>query len=459
MIMQNNALLRTDTSLYIMDPNNKLGNGTYGKVYPGKRLTHQGVTLTATKISSHDLAYRVEYKTLEKLKGNPHIVKILRHFDLPNESSDKQKACIVLEKCIKSLDKTTFSKQEATLRVLTVLNHMAGALSACDDNNIAYNDIKPANILVGRDGNYKLADFGLSTQKDKEQQEGTAWYVAPELLFKAQFKKDEHGVLTIFGRSNHKTDMFSLGATAFELVTGTAYVNLDRAFVAQSDRMLRVDPNPRHAHKIYLECLRHLYNREGYNRQGSPSNLEKLSRDKLNHCIPNSVVKERVIELILALLNIDPNIRPTAKMLREQTEGLFQELKNNTDDVTRERVNVLRSQSAPLKKRPLEDPRQIKSDGVKRVRKPLPKQEIVRPEFKPAVIGRNGKPVENRVNPKPVRQKRALMAKAQKPRPKGGRPTYFDDIKTEAKHKEMKKLAIENQKRAFRGLPPLSYKR
>ncbi len=94
-----------------------------------------------------------------------------------------------------------------------VLQQTALGLQAAHQKNILHGDIKPSNILVSFAGEVKLADFGMAALKSnphaETQQEikGTLAYFSPE-----QILGEKQGEFS---------DIFSLGATFYELLTGT----------------------------------------------------------------------------------------------------------------------------------------------------------------------------------------------------------------------------------------------
>lgn len=92
------------------------------------------------------------------------------------------------------------------------LSHAVAALHSAHKANIVHLDIKPANFLVDRANNIMLTDFGLAQKivKDELASEreafGTPAYVAPEQISR--------------GATDQRTDIYSLGATLFHLMTG-----------------------------------------------------------------------------------------------------------------------------------------------------------------------------------------------------------------------------------------------
>ncbi len=79
---------------------------------------------------------------------------------------------------------------------------------------IVHHDIKPANILIDDSNNFAITDFGISSHRGynregyDESQSGTMAYMAPE-----RFKGDY--------QSTPESDIWSFGATLYELITGT----------------------------------------------------------------------------------------------------------------------------------------------------------------------------------------------------------------------------------------------
>jgi tetratricopeptide (TPR) repeat protein/predicted Ser/Thr protein kinase len=97
-------------------------------------------------------------------------------------------------------------------RALDIVGSVAAGLDHAHAAGVIHRDVKPANILVGRDSKAKLVDLGIATATERTQITaagtvlGTPSYMAPEQL--------EDGRLT------KAADVYALGTVAFELLSG-----------------------------------------------------------------------------------------------------------------------------------------------------------------------------------------------------------------------------------------------
>jgi eukaryotic-like serine/threonine-protein kinase len=144
-----------------------------------------------------------------RLSGEPNIVTI---FDVGEHAG---RPYIVMEYLAGGSldDELRRSRAQPPQQVLTWLEQAGRALDAAHARGVVHRDVKPGNLLLDRDGNVHVADFGIASAAGMDSLTmtgtvlGTAGYLAPE---QAQGE-----------RATPASDRYALAVVAFELLTGS----------------------------------------------------------------------------------------------------------------------------------------------------------------------------------------------------------------------------------------------
>lgn len=98
------------------------------------------------------------------------------------------------------------------------LRQLLDFMDHVQENNVAHRDLKLENILIDKDMNLKVADFGFATYTHGGKlfsYRGTKTYMAPEIRTQKEY-------------DGHKVDVFSLGVILFIVVMGIfPFLNAD----------------------------------------------------------------------------------------------------------------------------------------------------------------------------------------------------------------------------------------
>ncbi|OBA20498.1 cell division control protein [Metschnikowia bicuspidata var. bicuspidata NRRL YB-4993] len=169
----------------------KVGEGTYGVVYKAldTRYNNRVVALKKIRLESEDegvpsTAIR-EISLLKEMRDD----NIVRLYDIIH--SDSHKLYLVFEFLDLDLKKYMESIPQGVglepSMVKRFMHQLVKGIKYCHSHRVLHRDLKPQNVLIDKEGNLKLADFGLARAygvplRAYTHEVVTLWYRAPEIL-------------------------------------------------------------------------------------------------------------------------------------------------------------------------------------------------------------------------------------------------------------------------------------
>jgi serine/threonine protein kinase len=198
----------------------RIGQGGAGVVF---RALHQGLNIPVAVKVLHTDTLRGDAAAFEQLRTEARMMARLNHPNIVRiwDFDDSGDFPFLVMEYVNGLTLRELIAQSGALRperAVRIVRQVAQALEAAletEGGGIIHRDIKPANILLAKDGQAKLADLGLAVMVGHragmsatgEVMVGTAAYMSPE-----QAMTD--------GAVDHRSDIYSLGATLYHAVTG-----------------------------------------------------------------------------------------------------------------------------------------------------------------------------------------------------------------------------------------------
>ena len=214
----------------------KIGTGGMSDVYKAK--DHKLNRFVAVKVLKQEFSenanfvskFRIEAQAAAGL-AHPNIVNV---YDVGEEEGIYY---IVME-LVEGITLKKYIEKKARLSVkeaISIAIQVSMGIEAAHNNHIIHRDIKPQNIIISKEGKVKVTDFGIAKAATSNtitsNVMGSVHYTSPE---------QARG-----GYSDEKSDIYSLGITMFEMLTGRVPFNGETTVAIAIKHIQEEMPSPR----------------------------------------------------------------------------------------------------------------------------------------------------------------------------------------------------------------------
>ncbi len=214
----------------------RIGTGGMSDVYKAK--DHKLNRMVAVKVLKQEFSenanfvskFRVEAQAAAGL-AHPNIVNV---YDVGEENG----VYYIVMELVEGITLKKYIKKKARLSVkeaVSIAIQVSMGIEAAHNNHIIHRDIKPQNIIISKEGKVKVTDFGIAKAATSNtitsNVMGSVHYTSPE---------QARG-----GYSDEKSDVYSLGITMFEMLTGRVPFNGETTVAIAIKHIQEEMPSPR----------------------------------------------------------------------------------------------------------------------------------------------------------------------------------------------------------------------
>lgn len=214
----------------------KIGTGGMSDVYKAK--DHKLNRFVAVKVLKQEFSENANF--VSKFRVEAQAAAGLMHPNIVNvyDVGEEQDIYYIVMELVEGITLKKYIEKKARLSVkeaISIAIQVSMGIESAHNNHIIHRDIKPQNIIISKEGKVKVTDFGIAKAATSNtitsNVMGSVHYTSPE---------QARG-----GYSDEKSDIYSLGITMFEMLTGRVPFNGETTVAIAIKHIQEELPSPR----------------------------------------------------------------------------------------------------------------------------------------------------------------------------------------------------------------------
>jgi serine/threonine protein kinase len=257
----------------------ELGKGGMGRVY--KVFDQEVQAKMALKLIKPEVS--ADKNTIDRFRNELKIARDISHknicrmYDLGREAGNY----FITMEYVSGEDLKSFIRRSRQLVVGTavfIAKQVSEGLAEAHRLGVVHRDLKPGNIMIDKEGNAKIMDFGIARSISVKGITGTGVMIGtPEYMSPEQVEGKE---------VDQRSDIYSLGIILYEMLTGQVPFEGDTPFTVGVKQKSEIPKDPKSLNaqipqdlsRLILKCLEKDKERRYQNADELRANLEKIEQ-------------------------------------------------------------------------------------------------------------------------------------------------------------------------------------